>query len=98
MLIDLRGELLPFLERIQPPHTPDLDLRHITIFKYLQKGLNKRKASVLRIFREWDEISFPDTDPILGANGNGGDDAEKQMQDAMDLLNADEEEVPDEAA
>ncbi|KAJ7853017.1 hypothetical protein B0H14DRAFT_2354529 [Mycena olivaceomarginata] len=66
--------------------------------KYLQNGLDKRKASVLRIFREWDEIFSPDTDSSLGANGNGGGDAEKQMQDAMDLLNADEEEVPAEAA
>ncbi|KAJ7718511.1 hypothetical protein B0H14DRAFT_634788 [Mycena olivaceomarginata] len=66
--------------------------------KYLQNGLDKRKASVLRIFREWDDIFFPDTDSSLGANGNGGGDAEKQMQDAMDLLNADEEEVPAEAA
>ncbi|KAJ7711786.1 hypothetical protein B0H14DRAFT_3524321 [Mycena olivaceomarginata] len=66
--------------------------------KYLQNGLDKRKASILRIFREWDEIFFPDTDSSLGANGNGGGDAEKQMQDAMDLLNADEEEVPAEAA
>ncbi|KAJ7824815.1 hypothetical protein B0H14DRAFT_3469027 [Mycena olivaceomarginata] len=70
--------------------------------KYLQNGLDKRKASVLRIFREWDEIFFPDTNSSLGANGkangNGGGNAEKQMQDAMDLLNADEEEVPAEAA
>ncbi|KAJ7835029.1 hypothetical protein B0H13DRAFT_2369520 [Mycena leptocephala] len=65
--------------------------------KYLQNGLDKRKASVLRIFREWDNIFFPDTDSSLAANGNGGDEAEKQLQDAMDLLDADEEEVPAEA-
>jgi hypothetical protein len=65
--------------------------------KYLQNGLDKRKASVLRIFREWDDIFFPDTDSSLAANGNGGDEAEKQLQDALDLLDADEEEVPAEA-
>jgi hypothetical protein len=57
--------------------------------KYLQNGLDKCKASVLRIFHEWDKIFFPNTNSSLGANGNGGD--AKQMQDAMDLLNADEE-------
>jgi hypothetical protein len=44
-----------------------------------------------------DNIFFPDTDSSLAANGNGGDEAEKQLQDAMDLLDADEEEVPAEA-
>jgi hypothetical protein len=34
----------------------------------------------------------------IGAWGDGSGDAKKQMQDAMDLLNADEEEVPAEAA
>ncbi|KAJ7805215.1 hypothetical protein B0H13DRAFT_2488967, partial [Mycena leptocephala] len=65
--------------------------------KYLQNGLDKRKASVLRIFRERDDIFFPETDSSFAANGNGGDEAEKQLQDAMDLLDADEEEVPAEA-
>ncbi|KAJ6489984.1 hypothetical protein C8R45DRAFT_1213365 [Mycena sanguinolenta] len=35
--------------------------------KYLLNGLHKRKASVLKIFREWDEIFFPDTDSSLAA-------------------------------
>ncbi|KAJ7201090.1 hypothetical protein GGX14DRAFT_571664 [Mycena pura] len=63
--------------------------------EYLQNGLNKRKASVLNIFREWDELFFPDSETSLaGTCGDDEDHVEKQMRDVMDLLNADEEEVP----
>ncbi|KAJ6483197.1 hypothetical protein C8R45DRAFT_1075505 [Mycena sanguinolenta] len=63
--------------------------------KYLLNGLHKRKASVLKIFREWDEIFFPDTDSSLAATDGVEDCADKHMQDVMDLLNAGEEEVPE---
>ncbi|KAJ7826881.1 hypothetical protein B0H14DRAFT_2595586 [Mycena olivaceomarginata] len=36
--------------------------------KYLQNGLHKCKASVLRIFHEWDEIFFPNIDSSLGTH------------------------------
>ncbi|KAJ7793339.1 hypothetical protein B0H14DRAFT_3498202 [Mycena olivaceomarginata] len=37
--------------------------------KYLQNGLDKHKGSVLRIFREWDEIFFPEMGTSLAGNG-----------------------------
>ncbi|KAJ7622627.1 hypothetical protein DFH06DRAFT_1340806 [Mycena polygramma] len=60
--------------------------------EYLQTGLDQRKASVLRIFREWDELFFPDSE--TGLAGDGARDAhhEKEKQNTTDLLRDDEEE------
>ncbi|KAJ7646323.1 hypothetical protein DFH06DRAFT_997636, partial [Mycena polygramma] len=60
--------------------------------EYLQTGLEQRKASVLRIFREWDEIFFPDSETSLAGDGASDKDHEKEKQSVMDLLREDEEE------
>ncbi|KAJ7657160.1 hypothetical protein DFH06DRAFT_1409273 [Mycena polygramma] len=60
--------------------------------EYLQTGLDQRKASVLRIFREWDEIFFPDSETSLAGDGASDEDHEKEKQCVMDLLREDEEE------
>lgn len=59
---------------------------------YLQSGLDKRKASVLTIFRMWDEIFFPASDTGLGGKASDND-GERRMQDVMELLNADDDEA-----
>jgi hypothetical protein len=57
----------------------------------LTTGLKKRKASVLKIFRVWDDIFFPGrSDASARAEDNGS-----STVDAMDLLNADAEEGPE---
>ncbi|KAJ7808309.1 hypothetical protein B0H14DRAFT_2608992 [Mycena olivaceomarginata] len=55
--------------------------------KYLTTGLEKRKVSVLSIFRVWDNIFFPGRSNVSARaeNDRGG------MVDAMDLLNAEKE-------
>ncbi|KAJ7321995.1 hypothetical protein DFH08DRAFT_818372 [Mycena albidolilacea] len=59
--------------------------------KYLTTGLEKCNTSVLKIFRMWDDIFFPGrSDASGGAENNGG-----STVDAMDLLNADAEEEPE---
>ncbi|KAJ7863762.1 hypothetical protein B0H14DRAFT_2348812, partial [Mycena olivaceomarginata] len=59
--------------------------------KYLTTGLEKRKTSVLKIFRVWDDIFFPGRSDASGrAENNGG-----STVDAMDLLNANAEEEPE---
>ncbi|KAJ7143961.1 hypothetical protein C8R44DRAFT_601429 [Mycena epipterygia] len=59
--------------------------------KYLTTGLDKRKASVLKIFRVWDDIFFPGRSAASGTNGSDGGSA----VDVMDALNADVEEEGD---
>ncbi|KAJ6475190.1 hypothetical protein DFH09DRAFT_846349, partial [Mycena vulgaris] len=68
--------------------------RHSNLEKYiqyLQSGLDKRKASVLNLFREWGELLFPESETSL--TGKNADDsrAEHTMKDVMDLLDADAE-------
>ncbi|KAJ6528490.1 hypothetical protein B0H19DRAFT_1243025 [Mycena capillaripes] len=52
--------------------------------EYLQNGLDKRKTSVLKIFHS-----------SLAVTDGGEDHTEKHVQDVMNLLNADDEEVPE---
>ncbi|KAJ7768110.1 hypothetical protein DFH07DRAFT_736439 [Mycena maculata] len=55
--------------------------------KYLTTGLEKRKASVLNIFRVWDDIFFLERSSASGKSNSGG-----SVVDAMEALNADVEE------
>ncbi|KAJ6555671.1 hypothetical protein DFH09DRAFT_1318072 [Mycena vulgaris] len=62
--------------------------------QYLQSGLDKRKASVLHLFRKWDELFFPESETSLAGKNADDDRAEHAMKDVMDLLDADAEEAP----
>ncbi|KAJ7633299.1 hypothetical protein B0H17DRAFT_961776, partial [Mycena rosella] len=62
--------------------------------QYLQNGLDKRKASVLKLFREWDELFFPDSETSLARNNDDEDREDQTTKDVMDMLDADEEEAP----
>jgi hypothetical protein len=66
---------------------------HETYLNYLTTGLEKRKASVLKIFRTWDDIFFPGRGAGLG--GRIADGGEASTANVMDALNADVEEEPD---
>jgi hypothetical protein len=59
------------------------------------QGLQQHKASVLNIFRVWDETFFPNTDTSLSGKRHGGQDSnnEQSTKDALDALNADEEDL-----
>ncbi|KAJ6499482.1 hypothetical protein DFH09DRAFT_945222, partial [Mycena vulgaris] len=61
---------------------------------YLQSGLDKRKASVLNLFRGWDELFFPESETSLAGKNADDDRAEHAMKDVMDLSDADVEEAP----
>lgn len=61
---------------------------HEKYVKYLTSGLEERRASVLKIFRIWDDIFFPGRGPGLG----GRPTEEDSTADAMDALRADDEE------
>ncbi|KAJ7850595.1 hypothetical protein B0H13DRAFT_2360580 [Mycena leptocephala] len=50
----------------------------------------------LEIFREWDAIFFPETNSSLAGNATG-DNTQKQIDDVMAQLDADEEELPEAA-
>jgi hypothetical protein len=65
--------------------------------KYLLQGLQKHKASVLNIFRIWDETFFAGTNASLGGRHDQISNNEQATQDAFDALNADEEELGDNA-
>ncbi|KAJ6469089.1 hypothetical protein DFH09DRAFT_955340, partial [Mycena vulgaris] len=62
--------------------------------QYLRSGLDKRKASVLNLFREWDELFFPESETSLAGKNADDDGAERAMKDVMELLDADAEEAP----
>ncbi|KAJ6576156.1 hypothetical protein DFH09DRAFT_812720, partial [Mycena vulgaris] len=59
--------------------------------QYLQSGLDKRKASVLNLFREWGELFFPESEMSLAGKNADDGRAEHTMKDVMDLLDADAE-------
>lgn len=58
---------------------------------YLLDGLNKRKASILHIFRVWDDTFFPGQDGGLGGKTTDPEE-ESRMQSVWEKLNADEDE------
>ncbi|KAJ7744403.1 hypothetical protein B0H16DRAFT_1463279 [Mycena metata] len=62
----------------------------LTYLEYLTTGLEKRKASVINIFRVWDAIFYPNS------MASGSADDGKSTAAAMDALNADEEVVESE--
>ncbi|KAJ6537484.1 hypothetical protein DFH09DRAFT_829058, partial [Mycena vulgaris] len=62
--------------------------------QYLQSGLDRRKASVLNLFREWGELFFPESEMSLAGKNADDGRAEHTMKDVMDLLDADAEETP----
>jgi hypothetical protein len=58
--------------------------------------LEKRKKTVLDLFRLWDKEFFPASETSLGGKQKGnGDDAEDGHRDALAALNNDEDEVED---
>jgi hypothetical protein len=62
--------------------------------KYLLQGLQQHKASVLNIFRVWDETFFPNADTSLsGKRGQDLANNEQSTRDALDALNADVEDL-----
>jgi hypothetical protein len=63
--------------------------------KYLLQGLQQHKASVLNIFRVWDDMFFPNTDTSLAGNHAPGSNNEQSTRDALDALNADKEDLGD---
>ncbi|KAJ7680006.1 hypothetical protein B0H17DRAFT_943567 [Mycena rosella] len=62
--------------------------------QYLQNGLDRHKASVLKLFREWDKLFFPNSETSLACNNDDKDHEDQTMKDVMDMLDADEEEAP----
>ncbi|KAJ7651756.1 hypothetical protein B0H17DRAFT_1215216 [Mycena rosella] len=62
--------------------------------QYLQNGLDRHKASVLKLFREWDELFFPNSETSLACNNDDKDHEDQTMKDVMNMLDADEEEAP----
>lgn len=58
-------------------------------------GLDKCKKSILNVFQEWDETFFPATlETGFGARSRTANDA--AMAQALEMLNAGEEEVEEE--
>lgn len=62
---------------------------------YLLQGLQQRKASVLNIFRVWDETFFPMTNTSLSGCRDQISNNERSTRDALDALNADKEDLGD---
>ncbi|EGO28575.1 hypothetical protein SERLADRAFT_406065 [Serpula lacrymans var. lacrymans S7.9] len=58
--------------------------------EYLLSGLQKQKKSVLNIFREWDQVLFPNTSHGL-AGQLSNTDRDQLMQSVMAALNHDED-------
>jgi len=65
--------------------------------KYLLQGLQQHKVSVLNIFRTWDNKFFPNTETSLAGQCREGSNNEQSTRDALDALNADEEDLGDNA-
>ncbi|KAJ7211231.1 hypothetical protein GGX14DRAFT_394175 [Mycena pura] len=56
------------------------------IYEWILHGLRERQEPVLRLFHEWDDELFPDTEDSLGAAlGTGSTNAE-ELQEALDAL------------
>jgi len=64
-------------------------------FQYLLQGLQQHKASVLNIFRVWDETFFPITNTSLSGRRDQISNNERSTRDALDALNADKEDLGD---
>ena len=62
----------------------------------LMKGLQKKKKSVLNIFREWDRVIFPNSDSSLVSGVGQDQNAISGLKMALDMLEADEVEEEDE--
>jgi hypothetical protein len=62
--------------------------------QYLLQGLQQKKTSVLNIFRVWDQTFFAGTDSSLGRHGQFSNN-KQSTRDALDALNADEEDLGD---
>ncbi|KAJ7906928.1 hypothetical protein B0H13DRAFT_2332977 [Mycena leptocephala] len=87
----VQGPALRFTSRKRPGNRINWAADYELYLTYLTTGLKKRKASVLKIFRVWDDIFFPGrSDASARAEDNGS-----STVDAMDLLNADAEEGPE---
>lgn len=56
--------------------------------KYLFNGLRLRKASVLKIFREWDKVLFPSSSTGFGGR-QARNDRDSRMKTMMDALEDD---------
>ncbi|KAH9970789.1 hypothetical protein BGW80DRAFT_1326669 [Lactifluus volemus] len=58
--------------------------------RILMTGLRQRKKSILNVFREWDRVIFPNSNSGLAAQGQ---EISSGLRMAMEMLEADEEEV-----
>ncbi|KAJ7461102.1 hypothetical protein FB451DRAFT_1404958 [Mycena latifolia] len=56
------------------------------IHEWLLNGLRKRHEPVLRLFREWDDELFPDTEASLGVALGAGSANTEDLQEALDAL------------
>lgn len=56
----------------------------------LMKGLQKKKKSVLNVFREWDRVIFPNSDSSLVGGVGQDQHASSGLKTALDMLEADE--------
>lgn len=54
------------------------------------KGVQKRKKSVLNVFREWDRVLFPNSDSGLVSAAGHDRDANSNLRVALSMLDADE--------
>ena len=60
------------------------------------KGLQKKKKSVLNVFREWDRVIFPNSDWSLVSGAGQDQNTSSGLKTALDMLEADEVEEEDE--
>ena len=60
------------------------------------KGLRKKKKSVLNVFREWDQVIFPNSDSSLVGGAGQDQNTSSGLKTALDMLEADEVEEEDE--
>jgi len=60
------------------------------------KGLRKKKKSILKVFREWDWVIFPNSDSSLVTSVGQDQNTSSGLKTALDMLEADEVEEEDE--
>ena len=62
----------------------------------LMKGLRKKKKSILNVFREWDQVIFPNSDSSLVSGVGQDQNTSNGLKTALEMLEADEGEEEDE--
>ncbi len=58
----------------------------------LLKGIQRRKRSVLNVFKEWDRVLFPNSDSSAIGEPGSGHKISSGMKTALDMLDGDEDE------